>query len=55
MTTRKPLVIGISGVYKRPPDVLLARTVGFDHYMTKPYQPSDVLRLLEPLRIREPL
>ena len=47
---RKPLLIGVSGVYKKPPDALIARAVGFDHYLTNPYEPSDVLRLLAPLR-----
>jgi DNA-binding response OmpR family regulator len=44
------LLIAISGVYKRDPDKLLAGIVGFDHFLPKPYQASDVLKLLEPLR-----
>jgi CheY-like chemotaxis protein len=44
------LLIGISGVYKKDPDKLLAGMVGFDHFLTKPYRASDVLKLLEPLR-----
>ena len=46
----KPLLIGISGVYKSVPDLLLAKSLGFDHYLTKPYEPSDLLRLLAPLQ-----
>jgi CheY-like chemotaxis protein len=46
----KPLMIGISGIYKKAPDALIARAVGIDHYLTKPYEPSAVLRLLAPLR-----
>jgi DNA-binding response OmpR family regulator len=44
------LLIAISGVYKRDPDKILAGIVGFDHFLPKPYQASDVLKLLEPLR-----
>ena len=47
----KPLMIGISGIYKKAPDALIARAVGIDHYLTKPYEPSDVLRLLAPLQL----
>jgi DNA-binding response OmpR family regulator len=48
---RRPLMIGISGEYKQSVDRILSEVIGFDHYLTKPYQPSDVLRLLEPLRL----
>jgi len=44
------LLIAISGVYKADPDRMLAGMAGFDHFLSKPYQTSDVLRLLEPLR-----
>ena len=49
-TNFNKLLIAISGVYKRDPDKLLAGIVGFDHFLPKPYQASDVLKLLEPLR-----
>lgn len=47
---RRPLMIGISGEYKQTVDRILSEVIGFDHYLTKPYQPGDVLRLLDPLR-----
>jgi DNA-binding response OmpR family regulator len=47
---RRPLLIAISGVYKKDFDKVRARMVGFNHYLTKPYEPSDVLVLLKPLR-----
>ena len=47
---RGPLLIGISGQYKHGADRVLAELIGFDHYLTKPYEPSDLLRLLAPLR-----
>jgi CheY-like chemotaxis protein len=49
---RNVLLIAISGIYKKEPDKLLAGIVGFDHFLSKPYQASDVLKLLEPLRTR---
>jgi CheY-like chemotaxis protein len=51
---RKPLLIGISGLYKKGVDELLAQTVGFDHYLTKPYEPSQLLKLIEPLKVTTP-
>jgi CheY-like chemotaxis protein len=47
---RNVLLIAISGVYTKDPDKLLAGIAGFDHFLPKPYQTSDVLKLLEPLR-----
>ena len=47
---RNVLLIAISGIYTKVPDKLLAGIVGFDHFLPKPYQVSDVLKLLEPLR-----
>ena len=49
-----PLMIGVSGVYKKGSDRILAELTGFDHYLTKPYDPSDVVRLLAPLRVPSP-
>ena len=46
----RPLIIGISGRYRNDSDRLLAALWGFDDYLVKPYLPSDVLRLLAPLR-----
>jgi len=45
----KVLLIGISGVYKKGSDRVLAGLVGFDHYLVKPYLASEVLELLETL------
>jgi DNA-binding response OmpR family regulator len=48
---RRPLMIGISGEYKHSVDRILSEIIGFDHYLTKPYEASDILRLLAPLRL----
>jgi CheY-like chemotaxis protein len=50
---RAPLLIAISGVYKKGADRILAQSVGFAHYVTKPYDPVNLLALLEPLRSPE--
>jgi DNA-binding response OmpR family regulator len=46
----KVLLIGISGIYRKGSDHVLAGLVGFDHFLVKPYLASEVLELLETLR-----
>jgi two-component system, OmpR family, response regulator len=48
--TLAPLLIAISGVWTRSSDRLVGTAVGFDHYLLKPCEPKEVLRLMEPLR-----
>ena len=45
-----PLLIAMSGVWTRSSDRLVGTAVGFDHYLLKPCEPREVLRLMEPLR-----
>jgi CheY-like chemotaxis protein len=47
-----PLLIAISGKWKRPTEKLLARLVGFDHYLEKPCDPQTLFKLLLPLALR---
>lgn len=49
----RPLLIGVSGEYKRGADKILSTMLGFDHYLLKPYAFSDLLRLIAPLRYPE--
>jgi DNA-binding response OmpR family regulator len=51
---KRPLLIGISGVYKTGADKALASVSGFDHYLVKPCAPADLIKLLEPLRNNSP-
>lgn len=51
--TLAPLLIAISGVWTRTSDRLVGTAVGFDHYLLKPCEPREVLRLIEPLRSGE--
>ena len=48
--TLAPLLIAVSGVWTRTSDRLVGTAVGFDHYLLKPCEPKEVLRLIEPLR-----
>ena len=47
---RRPLLIAISGMWKDATDQQIARQVGFDHYLPKPCDPQEVLRLLADFR-----
>ncbi|MGH8667749.1 MAG: hypothetical protein ACREUN_04260 [Burkholderiales bacterium] len=47
---RRPLMIALSGVWREAPDKMVARQVGFDHHVVKPYDPAQMLRLLQPLQ-----
>jgi DNA-binding response OmpR family regulator len=51
MDIRRPLLIAISGQWREAPDRMVARQVGFDHHLVKPYDPKEVLRVLAPLRV----
>jgi DNA-binding response OmpR family regulator len=51
---RRPLLIAISGMWKSNADKLIARQVGFDHYLDKPCAADELLKLLEPLRQKHP-
>lgn len=46
----QPLLIGISGDYKKGADKVLARISGFDHYLVKPYDPKMIFAAIEELR-----
>lgn len=43
---RAPLLIAITGKWNRPSEKLLARAVGFDHHLAKPYDPGVLLAML---------
>jgi DNA-binding response OmpR family regulator len=48
---RKPLLIAVTGQYKRPADAMLSRMVGFDHHLLKPYDPQHLFALIQPLAL----
>lgn len=46
----QPLLIAVSGHFKRPSEQLVARASGFDHFFPKgTWQPSELLALLDTL------
>jgi DNA-binding response OmpR family regulator len=47
---RRPLLIGLTGRFKQEADRLAGELSGFTHYLTKPYDPNELIRLLLPLR-----
>lgn len=47
----RPLIIAISGIYKKSSDRILAEINGFNAYLVKPYELKDLLAVLEPLRL----
>lgn len=49
--TKRPLLIALTGIYKRPPHDQLSRIVGCDHFLTKPFAIADLLELIAPLRL----
>ena len=49
-----PLMIAVSGVWTNTTDRLLGEAVGFDHYLLKPCDPKELIRLIEPLRSGQP-
>jgi DNA-binding response OmpR family regulator len=44
----RPLLIAITG-WQKPSDRILAKLVGFDHHLAKPFEAKELLDLLEPL------
>jgi CheY-like chemotaxis protein len=52
--TRAPLLIAISGKWKKPSEKLLAQAVGFDHHLEKPCDPQVLIGLLKALPARPP-
>src|SRR5262245_23094185 len=42
----RPLLIALSGHFRKASDRILAQVVGFDHHLAKPYDPIALLELL---------
>jgi DNA-binding response OmpR family regulator len=47
---KPPLLIAITGYFTKGADRILSQLTGFDHYLLKPCEPKELLKLLEPLR-----
>ena len=49
--SKRPMIIAQTGIYKRPPHDQLSRIVGCDHFLTKPFEIDQLLRLIAPLTL----
>jgi len=50
--TLRPVLIGISGIFYKASDQLLALNCGFDHFLEKPADPADLNRILDAISRR---
>lgn len=48
----RPTLIALTGLYREGPDKSLSKAIGFDHFMTKPYDVAELLKLIRPLAVR---
>jgi DNA-binding response OmpR family regulator len=48
---RRPMIIALTGIYKRPPHDRLSQIVGCDHFLTKPFEIDELLQLIAPLTL----
>jgi DNA-binding response OmpR family regulator len=53
-SSQRPVLIAISGNYTKPSDKLLAGSFGFDHFLTKPAQPTELLALVNGIAGQSP-
>ena len=49
--SQRPMLIALTGIYKRAPHDHLSRIVGCDHFITKPFAIADLLGLIAPLTL----
>jgi DNA-binding response OmpR family regulator len=49
--SKRPLLIALTGIYNRPPHDRLSRIVGCDHFLTKPCDIGEILKLIAPLTL----
>jgi CheY-like chemotaxis protein len=49
--TRGPLLIAITGKWNKPSEKLLAQAVGFDHHLSKPWDPRALSKLVSAHRL----
>jgi DNA-binding response OmpR family regulator len=48
---QRPMLIALTGIYRRPPEDHLSRITGCDHFLTKPFDFSALLKLIAPLTL----
>jgi DNA-binding response OmpR family regulator len=50
--TKAPMLVAISGKWTQDSDRILAKRLGFDHYLVKPANPQVLVDLLAPLSMQ---
>ena len=50
----RPMLIAVTGLYKQGVDKSEVEAVGFDHFITKPFETDLLLRLIAPLQMPQP-
>ena len=50
----RPVLIAVSGVFTRPSDDIVAKSVGFDYFVRKGASPEELLRIIDHLAGDEP-
>ena len=48
----RPMLIALTGLYREGPDKSLSKAIGFDHFVTKPYDVAHLVKLIQPLALR---
>lgn len=48
----RPMLIALTGLYREGPDKSFSKAIGFDHFVTKPYDVAQLLQLIQPLALR---
>jgi DNA-binding response OmpR family regulator len=48
----RPVLIALTGLYREGPDKSMSKAVGFDHFITKPYDVSYLLKVIAPLALK---
>ena len=47
----RPVLIALTGLYREGPDKSLSKAIGFDHFLTKPYDVAQLVKLIKPLAL----
>ena len=47
----RPLLIAITGLYREDREKPVFKSIGFDHFLTKPFDVDVLLKLIEPRRL----
>jgi DNA-binding response OmpR family regulator len=48
----RPMIIALTGLYREGPDKSISKSIGIDHFLTKPFATDRLLELITPLTLR---